>query len=109
MKKLLLFSICAILLMSCGGAGVDPSDNITFGQAFSKVSRSFSYWLWIVIACLPLVVYLGITLWGKVEEFKLPILFVLVAVLLIAIFMRPCEVAANTTVEQAARGVYIGY
>jgi len=37
------------------------------------------------------------------------VLFVLMALLMTALMVRPSEVAANTTVEQAARGVFIGY
>lgn len=109
MKKLILFAFTAMFLMSCGGAGQQPDDYITFGQAFNHVSKSFWYWFFIVVAILPPVVYIAAYYMGKIDEVDLRLLFALLAVLLFAIFFRPCEVAANTTVAQAARGNYIGY
>jgi len=109
MKKLILFAFTAMFLMSCGGAGQNPDDYITFGQAFSHVSKSFWYWFFIVLAILPPIGYIAAYYMGKIDEVDLRLLFALLALLLFAIFFRPCEVAANTTVEQAARGVYIGY
>jgi hypothetical protein len=114
MKKLLLFSLCAVLLMSCGGAGHDPSDNITWGQAFNHVSHSFTYWLFVIITGLfLLLVTLGSVIQYKKGEIDgsafAKRVFVALVIFAFAFFMRPCEVAANTTVEQAARGVWIGY
>ncbi len=109
MKKTIVFALCAILLMSCGGAGQLPTDNVTFGQAWNHVSQSFSYWLWLVVA----VVASAIAIYKKSKSentdgihvyYGLAALFILLTLL-----VRPCEVAANTTVEQAARGAWIGY
>jgi len=111
MKKLISFFLFAVLLTSCGGAGVDPSDNITWGTAFNHVSQSFSYWLWIIITVAAAAVYI-FKITSSKEGWDLGrtiVLFVLLALLMTALMVRPSEVAANTTVEQAARGVFIGY
>lgn len=111
MKSIILFAICSIFLMSCGGAGNLPSDNITWGTAFNHVSKSGSYWFFIAFITVILGLYIYGTQkkgdgWdGKAFLFA----FLILAALMIAIFIRPSEVAANTTVEQAARGVWIGY
>lgn len=114
MKKLLLFILSAITLMSCGGSGQLPTDYITFGQAFSHVSQSAEYWAWVV----------GVGLISAVAGYKLVKGYndgevegktiglygsIMLAANLFVWLMRPCEVAANTTVEQMLRGVYIGY
>ncbi len=111
---MLLFLIVIMLLISCGGKGQLPTDNITWGQAFNHVSESYGYWVFVIIgAILALGVgfklYTGykkgnlsgmqVTLWG----------FGVLAFNLCAWLIRVSEVAANTTVEQAARGVFIGY
>lgn len=114
MKKLFLFAMFSIFLMSCGGAGQQPTDNITWGQAFNHVSHSLSYWLFIIIAA-------GVAVYGGWKIYKAYDakdidggLFVMYAFLILALnltvwLVRPSEVAANTTVEQMLRGVYIGY
>lgn len=104
----------AIFLMSCGGAGQEPTDYITVGQAFNHVSQSFSYWMWVVPAMLVLVIggyklikgYSDGEIEGKTVAFYG---FILVTLNLCVWLIRPCDVAANTTVEQMLRGVYIGY
>ena len=111
MRKLILFSLMAVLLMSCGGAGQLPTDNITFGTAWHHVSKSFGYWIFVIIAIALIAGYVYRT--AKSEDGwygqSYLISFALLLILLFAIFFRPCEVAANTAVEQAARGVFIGY
>ncbi len=109
MKKVILFSLMAMFLMSCGGAGQQPDDYITFGRAWNHVAQSAGYWVFIVIALALVGGYILAAVKGWIETFSLPLMFALVGFLLFAIFFRPCEVAANTTVEQAARGVFIGY
>lgn len=111
MKKMLLFSMFAIVFMSCGGSGQHPDDYITWGQAFNHVAHSFSYWFFIAVTVLAVAAYIIIV--SKSDDGwnqgRVLVLFVLLALFLMALLMRPSEVAANTTVEQAARGVYIGY
>lgn len=111
MKKLILFSLMAVLLMSCGGAGQKPDDYITWGAAFNHVSHSFSYWLWIIVTIVVTAVYVYFTSKSKNgwDLGKTLVLFALLVLFMLAFFMRPSEVATGTTVEQAARGVYIGY
>lgn len=114
MKKVILFALVAMFLMSCGGAGKAPEDYITLGQAFSHVAKSFGYWVWIIVVALGSSVFWFKFLKGKAGHnpglgTTLPLMFATLLLLMIAIFMRPCEVAANTTVEQMLRGVYIGY
>lgn len=114
MKQLIFLFMTCLFLASCGGAGQLPTDYITFGQAFSHCASTGSYWLWVGIALL----VSGVTLfflfraYGKSQDWSggyTLVLFACVVILFLAFLMRPAEVAANTTVEQAARGVYIGY
>lgn len=117
MKKLLFFTlsmITAMLFISCGGAGLEPTDNITLGQAFDHVSKSFGYWVFIILAAAigGYVAFRVIKQYEKTQDWTTGnslAIFAILVVLSLTIFMRPCEVAANTTVEQAARGVFIGY
>ena len=114
MKKLILFSLLAIFLMSCGGAGTLPTDNITVGQAFNHVSQYFSYWVWIIPASILLTV--GVFLIIKryrdceINGWQVAMYFFITLTINLCVWLiRPCDVAANTTVEQAARGVFIGF
>ena len=88
-------------------------ENISLLEAFKHCAQSGSYWLWIVIAT---IIFIGGCVglkksydkdgWSTGKNY---VLFALLAILLSAIFFRPTDIAANTTKEQAARGVYIGY
>lgn len=84
---------------------------ISLSHAFSHCASTGSYWLWIGI-CFLLVAgsFIFISVNKKLEQ-KAKYAFVIIPVILlfISIFLRPVEVAANTTEDQAARGVYIGY
>lgn len=112
MKKLILFSLFTMFLMSCGTTTGDPEvDTISIGLAFSIVSKSWSYWLFIAI---PVVVF-GYYIYRKSKSDDgwagtslLPI-FGFVAVIMFAIFFRPCEIAANTSIAAYQRGNIIGY
>lgn len=114
MKTLILFVMASIFLMSCGGDAHLPTDNITWLQAWHHVAHSFVYWLFVVITLAALVYVTSISivayrngeLDGGAFTFRFLILMVLFAS---ALLIRPCELAENTTVEQAARGVWIGY
>ena len=113
MKKLILFMLSAVLLMSCGGASQKPSDNISFGQAFSHVSQSFTYWLFSILTTLAVIVFFPLAIKANKKGVSGQALgvvaFVLMVLCAFAWLFRPAEVAANTTVEQALRGIYIGY
>ena len=111
--KVLLFALTAMFLMSCGGAGQNPDDYITFGQAFSHVSESASYWIFAIATSILTVGYwiyaVAANKSGADGRGLALIGFVVTAACLFAWLFRPAEVAANTTVEQMLRGVYIGY
>lgn len=89
------------------------NENISLGEAFKHCASTGSYWLWLAIA---LVIFIGGCIglkksydndgWSTGKNF---VLFVLIGILISAILLRPADIAANTTKEQAARGVYIGY
>lgn len=107
MNKLIGFLILSLFVMGCGVA-TNPEDNITFQQAFNHVAKNFSYWLFIGLSVVPAAVYIFLYYRGKIDEVDLKVLFGLLVLLMIAIFIRPAEIAANTTVEMASRGVFIG-
>ena len=88
-------------------------DNISILEAFKHCASTGSYWIWLVIG---VVIFIGGSIglkksydkegWSTGKNY---ILFALIALLLSSILARPADIAANTTKEQAARGVYIGY
>ena len=89
------------------------NEQISLIEAMKHCATTGSYWLWIAIAT---TIFIG----GCIVIKKLYnkgnagaginlILFVLVALLISSVLHRPLEISANTTKEQAARGVYIGY
>jgi hypothetical protein len=113
MKKLLVFILFLVplFLLSCSVDGKDPSDTIGLGVAFGAVIKTSSYWIWLVaIIIIELVAtYFIIRAIHNGVEISNWVFFVMLVVLALAIFMRPCEIAFNTTVEQYNRGVLIGY
>jgi hypothetical protein len=114
MKSLLLFALCSILIMSCDGNSHVPMHNVPWGDAWLHVAHSFSYWLFTIITFLVLVVvtYKSIVEYksGDLESESLALrMIIVIAAFAFALLFRPCEVAVNTTVEQAARGVWLGY
>lgn len=87
---------------------------ISLSEAFAHVAQSASYWVWLIIA----LAILGAVCLVCVRKYKDGELdgsqvakYVLLALIAFtfALLFRPVEVANNTTKEQAARGVYIGY
>lgn len=104
----LLFILLTIGLASCGKTTGDPTvDNITFSQAWGHVAGFASYWVWLLLSIIPAVIYIFYVIVNKDAELKLPILFVVLAIFLFGLLYAPAECAANTTIEQAARGVFI--
>lgn len=103
----------AFFLMSCGGSGQHPEDFITWGQAFQHVSHSFGYWLFVVTTTLLLAFVIAAVIkankQGQDGANLSVFVFIALVLCLCAWFIRPSEIAANTTVEQAARGIFIGY
>ncbi len=104
----IVFLFMAIGLSSCGKTTGDPLvDTITFGQAWAHVAGFTSYWIWLVLSAFPLIVYILYLIKDKESQLQLPILFVCVALFAAGLLYAPAECAANTTLEQAARGVFI--
>lgn len=88
--------------------------NISLGWAFAHCATTGSYWLWIIIAVLASIAAAVILTRANNKSevnpmVKMLVYFAIAVAILCSIFVRPCNVAANTTEEQAARGVYIGY
>lgn len=111
MKKLLfLLSFVALLFTACSGQ-VTYTDNISFSEAWAYATGVTSYWVWLILT----VLLLGAAgYWVKKDYDKKGgnVLQVLVIVVALAFFLgallgKPASVAANTTKEQAKRGVYI--
>jgi energy-coupling factor transporter transmembrane protein EcfT len=89
------------------------NENITLGEAFSHCFGTTSYWVYVAIGIIVFLVgAFGLKKsydkegWSAGKSF---VLFLLLGILLTSILLRPTDIAANTTKEQAARGVYIGY
>ena len=113
MKKTILLLVVMLFISLGLSAGTLPSDNISFGRALQHCFSTGSYITWLVICG---VIFTGGLVYLVKETKKKGwtvgkqvILFVLAAILLTSFLYRPAEVAANTTNEQADRGVYIGY
>lgn len=106
--NVLIFAVLSVALMSCGTTTGDPTvDNIGFSEAWKHVAGFTSYWVWLILAAIPLIVYIGYLIVNGNAVPNHWIIFALLALFLFAMLMPPGECAANTTVEQAARGVYI--
>lgn len=91
----------------------DPNANISLGRAFKKCWSTKSYKLWLFIGVIASVVGEVVLIinsqsngWQSLHQYGT---FVLGGLFLAVILVRPCEIAANTTNEQADRDVYIGY
>lgn len=93
---------------------MDSTQSISIGMAFAHCASTSSYWWGIVI-----VIAFLIAGWIVIEKFiaksqdpsnaeKVWMVVCLFAIG-VAVFMRPCEVAVNTSIEMAARGHYLGY
>lgn len=111
MKKVLfLLSIAILFLTACSGP-VTYTDNISFGEAWAYVAGVTSYWVWVSLSAVLLVagLYFLIKDYNKKGGTILQVLIglALLGVFAFALLSKPADVAANTTKEQAARGVYI--
>lgn len=110
--RFFLASIALLLLMAGCSSGVLPSDPVGLPAAFAHCVESTSYWVWGIIVSL--FSFAGI--WWNIKASKAGkvggsniIFFICAAAILFVWFYRPSEIAWNTTVEQATRGVWIGY
>lgn len=107
--KRLFYLIAVVLIFSGCFKGTEPSDPIGMAAAFSYCATLPSYWVWgvmgtAVAAVILLFVFKRYNLTGKINPW---FVFVALAILSAAWCFAPSTVAWNTTVEQAARGVYI--
>lgn len=88
---------------------------ISFNEAWKYVASFPSYWIW--IGAFIVVLIAGLIAIEKVCEkmkqnpgpIKLGWVIVFAFLIMGAIFKNPSNIAQNTTKEQAARGVYIGW
>lgn len=109
--KYLLFILCSFVLFSCDSHSA-PSDNISFGQAWKYAWTLPGYYL-PLIAVVLLSAVLGFFLKKDYEKqggwtgVHIAILAAIVIGFAAALLAAPASIAANTTIEQAARGVYI--
>ena len=109
-KAFLFLMVGALFITGCQ-VGVLPTDEVGLPAAFAHCAHSVSYWVWGIIATLAA----GFAGWRMKKayddgaEISPVLLFGIAVVLLLAWCYRPSELAWNTTVEQAARGVWIGY
>jgi formate-dependent nitrite reductase membrane component NrfD len=90
--------------------------NISFGQALHYCAGTSSYWWGIVIVLFIAAILVAAVIYYQNKKgvevnpvAKVIGAFAIVVAIFIAVLGRPANIAANTTQEQAARGVYIGY
>jgi uncharacterized membrane protein len=88
-------------------------ENISFMEAWGHAASFFSYWAWLIPATLLMIFgyWRAYQLYQNEGGWKVAYsvaLFVVTAIFAYALLATPAEVAANTTVDMAARGVYIG-
>lgn len=94
------------LITSCGNSGT-PNENVGLAAAFGHVASTGSYWAGIafaVVLCAG-IIYGMVSSYRKGRDNNPVFVALIVAILMFAIMMRPCELAVNTNVEQAALGV----
>jgi hypothetical protein len=111
MNKVTVFILSAMMLTSCDSHD-KPTDNISFGQAWGHAATAGGYWVGVILALLLCGAggYFLKRNYNKTQNWSgghSAIAVVILALLLVAILVPPASIAANTTVEQAARGVYI--
>jgi len=113
MKHLKFFSLLvfAMLFFTSCEKGVDPQDPVGLLVAFSHCFGLTSYLVWgfLITGVVGLAIFQMIKNYQKTGNFSQILLFFLIAALLFAWLYRPSEIAWNTTVEQAAKGVWIGF
>ena len=87
-------------------------ETISIFKAFGEVMSHGSYWLWLFMALAVCAATYFFVLKEDIEKggwtmYTILISFACIVLFFAALLIAPCEMAANTTVEQAARGVYI--
>lgn len=93
---------------------MDSTSSISLSQAFAHCSSTSSYWWGIVIVILVLLAGWSAIKFYFSKKFdtsnmEKAWLVITVFAIGIAIFMRPCNVAVNTSVAMAAAGHWLGY
>lgn len=100
-----------LFLTSCDSHSA-PTDNISFGKAWSYAWTLPAYYIWVIIAVVGGALA-GYFLKKDYEKkggwngLHTVIMIVIVVAFFAALLAAPAGIAANTTVEQASRGVYI--
>lgn len=111
-SSIIMIAILVSALLSSCSSGVNPDDPIGLPAAFTYCATLVSYWVWVIIGTIVSAVALYLNYkWykaeGKILVWHIIILFLSLCLLLFSWGYAPSEVAWNTTVEQAARGVYL--
>lgn len=94
---------------------MDPNKTISFGTAFAHCASTSSWWLSLGITVLILVaLWIALEVEAKKANFdpsnvEKVLLVVTVFAIGLALLMRPAEVAANTSIAEAAKGLWLGY
>lgn len=94
---------------------MDTSKTISWTLAWHHCASTTSYWLWIGIVLVVGVV--GFLLINRaadkqnvsLDKYKLIFAVVCVMALACAIFLRPSQVAANTSTRMASENHWLGY
>lgn len=88
---------------------------ISFGEALAYCASFSSYWIWIgafvvaLVAGLIIIEKMAMKANKSMDTIKLVWVIIMGVIVLYLAFKNPANVAQNTTKEQAARGVYIGF
>jgi hypothetical protein len=114
MKKFMFLTGLLMFVSLFVFAGNLPTDSISFGRAWSHCLGTTSYLVWLVLG-VGVSAFGGWKLWKDYDKnqswtvgHQLAV-FAILIILALSILYRPSEIAANTTNEQADRGVFIGY
>ena len=83
---------------------------ISLGQAFAHCFSTGSYVGWLVAS----LIILAFAIWVSFAKItnataRLAVIFLAFVFFLFALLMRPTEISANTTQDEAAKGIFIGY
>lgn len=86
---------------------------ITWAQAFAHCASTGSYWICLIIGVVLAIVLTVLVIRNSTVNGWKPahsaLLGVAIALAALSVVYRPGEIRVNTTPEQAARGVFIGY
>ncbi len=112
MKQILitLLSMFCITLVGCE-VGTLPTDPVGLPAAFTHCAESANYWITgiIVTSLIGVGAFMMKKAYDKDGTFSPFLLFGMLVLLLLVWCYRPSELAWNTTVEMAEKGIWIGY